>query len=265
MATAPDPARGDPDAPHRQVDSVRQIAPLDHAPQRCDVLGGKPLEARVGGQHHLVAEGAGRRVRRAGALDEASPQFAVVGASGVDVAGLDVRDDLAHERCEQPRGVGVHSGQIQCADHASCERIDDRMPVATEIAQHLGEVLLSVDEHPTARLQRGADPVVAHRVLGENRTVVYPATEQHPRDLGCVANGADDLAVAVRQHEHGAGVAQDRVQIVHDRAGGLGEPVGAHGLGVGRAGARALRGQAAQRRSAPGQVQLVAVGTGRDG
>src|SRR5699024_5205288 len=102
-----------------------------------DVVGGQAFQARVGGQHHLIAERAGGGVRGAGAFDKAVPELAVVGAGGVHVAGLDVRDDLAHERGEHAGGVVAQPGEVDSADESTREGVDDRVAVADEVAQDL--------------------------------------------------------------------------------------------------------------------------------
>ncbi|MFD2392937.1 hypothetical protein ACFSSF_02660 [Dietzia aerolata] len=241
MAAAADPTRGDSHATDRQVHGVRDLAPLHHPAECRDVLGGESLEARVGGEHHLVAEGAGQRLGRAGALDEATPQLAVIAAGGVHVAGLDLRDDRAHERREQSRRVGVQPGQVDRSDDAAGERIDDGVPVAAEVAQDLREVLVAVDEHAGARLEGGADAVVAHGVLGEDRAVVDTPAQQHPGDPRGVPHRADHLSAAVRQQERRAGTAQGRVELVQDRTGGLGEATRTHAFRARYSRACALR------------------------
>ena len=263
MAAAADPAGQDPDRPHREFHDVAHLVLLHQPPESCDVPGGQTFQARVRGQHHLVAERAGGGVGGSGAFDEAVPEFAVVRAGGVDVAGLDVRDDLPHERREHAGGVGAHPRQIHRPDQAAGERVDDRVPVTGEVAQDLREVLLAVDEDPGAGLERRADAVVAHRVLGEGGTVIDSPPQEHAGDPGVVAHRADDPALAVREQEHGSGVLEDLVEVVHHRSGGLGETVGPGGVRIGGTGARALRGQSARGGPAPGQVHRVLAG--RDG
>lgn len=265
MPAAADPAREHAHRAHRELHGVAHLSALDQPPERHDVPGVQPLQAVVRGQHHLVAERAGRGVRGAGAFDKAVPELAVVGAGGVHVAGLDVRDDLAHERGEHAGGVRAHAGQVHRPDQPSGERVDDRVPVADEVAQDLREVLFAVDEHPGAGLQSRPDPVVAHGLLGERGAVVDPAPQQHAGDPCVVADGPDDPAVAVRQQEGDSRVAQDGVQRVHHRAGGLDQAVGPAGARVRGARACALRGEPGQRRPAPRHPQLVLAGSRRGG
>ena len=110
------------------------------------------------GQHDAAGPAAGAHVL----LQQMQVAAAARGQQGLG----DLVGGRLHERDQQRIRVLAPAGQVDDADRLARDRVVDRHPGAGQALQVLGVVLVPEDVGGPAGLQRGADAVGAHLVLG---------------------------------------------------------------------------------------------------